>query len=245
MNSKLYELLKRTPARYLYHRLKALRGGTSQSDESEIQVRLGVDCPRTFVEFGFHPTEYNCIGLVNFSGLLIDGDATTVKLARALLPTRIQVRQQFLTLANLGGVVADHSPLGVLSIDVDGNDYWFLRALLAARPHVIAIEYNASLGMAPLTVPYDAEFERHAKHPSGWYHGASLTAITKLCQAQEFKLVAVAQAGGNAFFARSSSSLPALDPIAAYRENMLRNRLSGTTAAQQWSRIGHMPFVEV
>jgi hypothetical protein len=135
--------------------------------------------------------------------------------------------------------------LGVLSIDVDGNDYWFLRELLAARPHVIAIEYNASLGAAPLTVPYDPEFERHAKHPSGWYHGASLAAMAKLCQGHDFKLVAIARAGGNAFFVRASNSLPALDPSTAYRENMLRNRLSGTTAAQQWSRIQHMPFVEV
>lgn len=245
MKSKLYELIKRTPARYLYHRLKAWRGGSSQSDESAILVRLGVDCPKTFVEFGFHPTEYNCIGLVDFSGLLVDGDPATVRLARAILPTRIQVRHQFLTLENLGTITDYHSALGVLSIDVDGNDYWFLRELLATKPYVIAIEYNASFGMAPVTVPYDPAFERHTKHPSGWYHGASLAALAKLCQGQDFKLVAVAKAGGNAFFVRTSSPLPALDPATAYCENALRNRWSKTTAFEQWSRIKDMPFIEV
>jgi hypothetical protein len=245
VRSKLYELIKRTPARYLYHRFKAWRGGSSQSDESEILLRLAADCPRTFVEFGFHPTEYNCIGLVDFSGLVLDGDPATVRLARAILPSRIQVRQEFLTLENLG-FIADYYPaLGVLSIDVDGNDYWFLKELLATKPYVIAIEYNASFGLAPVTVPYDPAFERHTKHPSGWYHGASLAALAKLCERHGFKLVAVAKAGGNAFFVRASSSVPGLDPNTAYRENALRNRWSKTTAAEQWARIKDMPFIEV
>jgi hypothetical protein len=58
MKSGLYKLLKKTPARYLYHRIKALRGGASQSNEALILVGLADACPKTFVEFGFHPTEY-------------------------------------------------------------------------------------------------------------------------------------------------------------------------------------------
>jgi len=110
---------------------------------------------------------------------------------------------------------------------------------------VIAVEYNASLGLEPLTVPYDAAFERHAKHPSGWYHGASITAVTSLCTQHGFKLVAVAEAGSNVFFVHQNSPLPALDPITAYRESTLRNKWSGTTAAEQWARIKNMPFVRI
>ena len=43
--------------------------------------------------------------------------------------------------------------LGVLSIDVDGNDYWFLKELISTRPSVIVVEYNASFGLEPVTVP--------------------------------------------------------------------------------------------
>lgn len=245
LKSGVYELLKKTPARYLYHRIKALRGGSSQSDEADILVRLANACPRTFVEFGFHPTEYNCVGLDEFAGLLIDGDPGTVKLARAILPKRIEVRQQYLTLENLNSVATCHAELGVLSIDVDGNDYWFLEALLPIRPHVIAVEYNASFLSAPLTVPYDPGFDRHQKDRSGWYHGASLSALSRLCDRHGFKLVAVAEAGGNAFFVRQESPLPAIDPAFAYRENRLTNEWSGTTAKEQWSRIKHLPYVEV
>jgi hypothetical protein len=58
-------------------------------------------------------------------------------------------------------------------------------------------------------------------------------------------LAAVAEAGANAFFVRQENPLPALDPAVAYRENELRNQWSKTTAAEQWSRIRHLPFVEV
>jgi hypothetical protein len=245
MKSELYKLLKKTPARYLYHRIKALRGGASQSDEASILVGLARGCPKTFVEFGFHPTEYNCISLADFSGLVIDGDPDTVKLARAILPKRVQVREQFLTLDNLQSVASHHAELGVLSIDVDGNDYWFLEALLPTRPHVIATEYNASFLSAALSVPYDPKFERHQKDPSGWYHGASLSAFVNLCNQYGYKLVAVAEAGGNAFFVRHENPLPAIDPAVAYRENRLRNEWSHTTAREQWLRIRHLPFVEV
>jgi hypothetical protein len=217
----------------------------SQSDESAILRSLAINCPKTFVEFGFHPTEYNCIGLKDFSGLLIDGDPSTVKLARALLPQRVQVEHRFLTLGNLDIVRNRFAELGVLSIDVDGNDYWFLEALLGSAPHVISVEYNASLGREAITVPYDATFERHTKHPSGWYHGASLLAITRLCGRHSFKLVRVASGGANAFFVRADSPLPALNPLVAYRENTLRNRWSSTTALEQWERIKNMPFIAV
>jgi hypothetical protein len=245
MRAKLYGLLRRSPLRYIYHRIKAMSGGAGQSDESDILVRLACACPKTFVEFGFHPTEYNCIGLKTFSGLLVDGDPETIRLARTILPKRIHVWQQFITRENLGAIAEFYSEIGVLSVDVDGNDYWFLETLLPLRPHIVCVEYNPSIGYSPLSVPYDPAFDRHAKHPSGWYHGASLSAMTKLCKANGLKLVAIAEAGGNAFFVRRESPLLELDPRAAFRESVLRNRSSGTTVAEQWLRIRDMPFVEV
>jgi hypothetical protein len=218
---------------------------TSQSDESQILKRIAVNCPKTFVEFGFHPTEYNCIDLKEFKGLLVDGDKETVKLANSLLSKQIEALNVFVTLENIN-IITDRFPqLGVLSIDIDSNDYWILEALLPIGPHVIAVEYNASFGLNSITVPYDPDFERHAKHSSGWYHGASIIALTKLCERYGYKLVAVASAGGNAFFAQTASGLPALDPLTAYRENSLRNRWSKTTASEQWARIKDMAYVTV
>ncbi|TIP25784.1 MAG: hypothetical protein E5X67_23275 [Mesorhizobium sp.] len=243
IQSRAHSFLRGTPLRYYYHLAKARLGGAPQSDESVILSRLAVNCPRTFVEFGFHPTEYNCIGLTDFNGLLVDGDDTTVRLAKAL-PKRIEARQSFITLDNIQSLGTHFPELGVLSVDVDGNDYWFLAELLPMRPAVVVVEYNASFCLNAITVPYDPSFDRKQKHDSGWYHGASITALTKLCKEHGYKLVAVSAAGGNAFFLSQQSELPELDPAHAYRESALRNRWSGTTAKDQWERIKHMPFVD-
>jgi hypothetical protein len=107
----------------------------------------------------------------------------------------------------------------------------------------VIVEYNASLGLRPLTVPYDRTFERHAKHPSGWYHGASITALHTLCARSGYRLVAVSDSGVNVFFMREAAR--SLEPSEAYRQNRLRNGWSSTTAPQQWQTICDLPFVTV
>ncbi|MER9851258.1 hypothetical protein NKJ55_28865 [Mesorhizobium sp. M0106] len=245
VRSRTHAFLRATPLRYYFHLIKGRMAGAPQSDESAILSRLVGQCPRTFLEFGFHPTEYNCIGLKDFKGLLVDGDPQTVRLARALLPSRIEARQSFITLDNIKGLGAHFPKLGVLSIDVDGNDYWFLKELLPVKPAVISVEYNASFGLKPVTVPYDGSFDRKQKHESGWYHGASITALTQLCKGHGYKLVAVSAAGGNVFFLPHGSEMPELDPAQAYRESTLRNRWSGTSAKEQWEQVKRLPLVDV
>jgi hypothetical protein len=221
----------------------------SQSDESALLdglvARPGV--PHTFVEFGFSADELNCASLVRrFSGLLIDGDPENVRRARRRFPSTVEVIEHFLDLDSLGFLLDRHPPgtLGVLSVDVDGNDYWFLERLLPIRPAIVAVEYNASLGLQPLTVPYDPTFRRHDKHPSGWYHGASLTALTTLCARHGYELTAVSEAGTNAFFVPAGAG-DALEPAGAYRENAFRNAWSSTTAAEQWQAIADLPYEQI
>jgi hypothetical protein len=164
------------------------------------------------------------------------------------MPRSVEAQCRFLDLPGLELVLDRFAPgsLGVLSIDVDGNDYWFLQKLLRLRPAVIAVEYNASMGLRPLTVPYDPSFERHEKHPSGWYHGASLAALVVLCGEHGYGLVRTSDGGVNAFFITSESAeaarIPVVSPADAYRENLLRNQWSGTSASEQWEVIRHLPF---
>jgi hypothetical protein len=144
---------------------------------------------------------------------LIDGNARQVADARALFSDRIKIVEAFLTLDNLDFIESHFPKIGVLSIDVDGNDYWFLDELIHTEPSVICVEYNSSFGLEPITVPYDAAFDRHQKHPRGWYHGASLTALSKLCATHGYGLAAISSTGTNAFFTRAGS----LDPKSAWK----------------------------
>ena len=232
-----------TSLRRLYYWLRLLRFN-SQSNECTILSELTKHAPRTFIEFGFHPVEFNCIALAKdpeWSGLLVDGNERQVEDAHALWPSRIETVKKFLTLENLDFIRTRFSKLGVLSIDVDGNDYWFLKALIGMSPSVICVEYNSTFGLEPITVPYDAGFDRHLKHPRGWFHGASLTALSKLCKQHGYGLAAVSEAGTNAFFTGDGK----LDPRRSWKPNRIREQFSGISHDKQWDEIQHLPFVAV
>lgn len=234
-----------TLARRLFRRPVA----HSQSDEAALLATLlaRVDVPHTFCEFGFDAHEFNCAGLVRngWRGLLIDGNAEKVAAARGVLPRRVQVECAFLTRETIRAVIEPIGPLGVLSIDVDGNDYWFLQALLPLKARLILCEYNASFLHERITIPYDPTFDRRQHHPQWWYHGASLAALTTLARATGYELVGVSAGGLNAAFARRTLALPSVDPAMAYRENALRNQWSHSMAREQWETLKHLPYVRV
>jgi hypothetical protein len=236
------QLLKKiTPLRRAYY-FSQISRSNGQADEGRIISALAKDGPKTFVEFGFDPTEFNCLPLAKdpaWEGQLIDGSARKVDDARFLFPHRVKADQAFLTLENLDIIRGAFPKIGVLSIDVDGNDYWFLKALIDTRPALISVEYNSTLGQEPISVPYDPMFDRHEKHPRGWYHGASLTALCKLCAVHGYGLAAVSEGGANAFFTERGK----LDPVAAWKPNALREKFSGVGPAAQWQTIRNLPFV--
>jgi hypothetical protein len=231
--------------------------GPSQSNEADLidSLLAGVRVRHTFCEFGFHVSEFNCgrLALRGWTGLLVDGSELHVRTARRIFARghlKVSTVQAFLDLDNLRSTIMGRftEAPGVLSVDVDGNDYWFLEALLPWGPQLVIAEYNASLGLRPLTVPYDPAFERHKKHPSGWYHGASITAFHGLFARHGYSLLAVSDSGINLFFMQNalmSAGHVALAPANAYRECTLRNDWSKTTAAQQWETIRDLPFLIV
>jgi predicted O-methyltransferase YrrM len=142
-------------------------------------------------------------------GLMVDGNADHVKLARPRFPEgRISVVHAFVTRDNVNDLVARHGLAGdidVFSLDIDGNDYWIWEALRACSPRIVAVEYNAFFGLArAVTVPYDAAFDRHNLPPllSRNYFGASLPAFVRLGRRKGYRLVTTDASGLNAFFLR-------------------------------------------
>ncbi len=148
-----------------------------------------------FVEFGMGDgRECNTANLsINFgwSGLLMDCSPENVAAARdyyeskpGIKPSQIRIAQCLVTAENINGVLRQNDVQGeidLLSIDIDGNDYWVWKAITVIQPRVVVAEYNASLGASrSVTVQYDPVFDRYRKHASGWYHGASLAALRKL-----------------------------------------------------------------
>lgn len=223
---------------------------TAQNDESAVLADLIArhDIPRRFIELGFGGWEFNCASLARtWNGLLVDADPYNVTIARTVLPARVQAEQQWLTLDNMEVVrrYAQVRKIGVLSIDVDGNDYWFLQSLIALRPAIIIAEFNPVFGPRTITIPYDPAFDRRTKSRHWTYYGASLSALTHLCEPNGYRLVAVTKTGFNAFFLRADL-LNADDIVLDHREVVGDRQLpNGQKASDNWRDIARLPYAEV
>ena len=213
---------------------------------------------RRLVEFGFGATQCNSLRLIlqeGFTGLLMDGSEETCdffnRAARKKGLTGVEAHCTFLTRENLNQTIRERGVSGeidFLSLDVDGNDYWFWEALDCVSPRVACIEYNAGMGpTVSWTVPYDPRFERYAKHPSGFFHGASLRALESLGKRKGWRLIGCDSTGTNAFFLRDDVAAPALPTLTAAEafrphQNWLGR---GFSEAEQLEIMKSMPYEDV
>jgi hypothetical protein len=228
----------------------------------EILKRLG-EPAGYFVEVGIQDgRECNMANLaINFGwdGLMLEGDSNYAKSAQEYFNQksssgagRVNVQNEFITAENFASLLsANNVPknLDVLSIDVDGVDYWIWKSLPSEyRPRLVIVEYNAYLPhQRQITVPYEPTFSRYQKHPSGYFFGASLAAFASLGKQKGYSLVACDSKGANAFFVRDENikgQFAPLTPADAYfpLTSGTKNRPSATEA---FELIKNMPFAEV
>jgi hypothetical protein len=213
---------------------------------------------RTFVEFGIGDgSECNTANLsitFGWRGLLMEADREQAERARRFYASRptapeVQIATARVSPGTIDELLRRHAIEGeidLLSVDIDGNDYWVWEAISAVQPRVVVIEYNASFGPErSVTVPYREGFDRYREHLSGFYHGASLTALAKLGGRKGYVLVGCDSRGSNAFFVErdvAAGTLEAVEPRAAYFPVWERAHL---TPEQQFAQISHLELVEV
>lgn len=171
----------------------------------EILRRIEVET-RTFVEFGTESgVEANCVYLADvagWSGHFLEADHTDFRRLQAkyALNAKVITRQAFVTPDNVQELFAALEvprDFGVLSIDVDGCDYWIWKSLTKYRPRVVIIEYNGALPDRPLVMPRDSPPWTGSGH-----FGASLRAMRDLATDKGYRFVYSDLCGANAFFVR-------------------------------------------
>lgn len=183
----------------------------------------GVD--PSFIEFGVEDyRESNTRFLLvnnNWRGLILDAAGSqldTVRRSKTYWQHSLTAVTAFITRENINDLIQSAGfagDIGLLSVDIDGNDYWVWKAIDCVRPAIVVAEYNAILGCDhPLTIPYDPAFDRTRAHFSHVYYGASLSALHALGEEKGYALVASNSAGNNAFFVRRDllGTLKALRP---------------------------------
>jgi hypothetical protein len=174
---------------------------------------------RIFIEFGVEDyTEANTRFLLinnNWAGLVIDGDKNNIRFIREdfiYWKYDITAFHSFITRDNINTLIRQYTPqtdIGLLSVDIDGNDYWVWEAIDVIQPRIVVCEYNSAFGPSEaVSIPYSPDFYRTRAHYSNLYFGASLAAFRHLAERKGYDFIGTAGAGVNAFFVRKDLSGP-------------------------------------
>ena len=170
---------------------------------------------KTFIEFGVEDfSESNCrFLLMNFdwSGFVIDASIKNIeklKNSNYFWKYNLNALCAFIDKDNVNNLLKKSNfdkDLGILSIDIDGNDYHILNNISYFNPRIIICEFNPIFGTdRKITVPYDPKFYRTKKHYSNLYWGASINAFKNLLSRREYTLIGTGMLGCNAYFVRNS-----------------------------------------
>lgn len=185
---------------------------------------LGVE-PRTFVEFGVEDySEANTRFLLlndNWRGLILDGSAENMETLRSedlYWRHELTAVTAFIDRDNINRLLTENGfsgPLGILSVDIDGNDYWVWERIDCVDPTIVIAEYNSVFGPNhAVSVPYDPHFVRSRAHYSHLFWGCSLKALCLLAERKGYAFVGCNSHGNNSYFVKRSALGP-LRPLSA------------------------------
>lgn len=214
--------------------------------------QIGMTCKR-FVEIGsddgINSNAANLYFNFGFDGLFIDGNPIAVKRGKRFFskyphpwfypPT---FSCAMIKRENINEIISDagfEGEIGLLSIDIDGNDYWVWDALKVVNPQVVIIETHNEFGMNNLLVPYDPNYVYPGKHPV--YHGASPIAMQKLGKRKGYRLVGANEMGYNFIFVREDLVTEQLPEVTV--ESLLQHP-SNKEAQQRFEEIKDWNFIE-
>ncbi len=196
----------------------------SQNEEDGITlalIKLVGETNRRFVEIGAGTNGGNTGFLAEscgWTGLMVDGSPErATRLVARFGRYGVRALGTWITVDNINQLVTDSGLSGeidLLSLDIDGNDFWVWRQLDACSPRMVILEFNQAFGSdRAVTVPYDAAFDRASFKPVTYhYFGASLAAFERLGRKKGYRLILVEPRGTNAYFLRDDvgTDIPAV-----------------------------------
>jgi hypothetical protein len=209
-------------------------------DDGIIQYLINrIEIPnKTFIEFGVEDyRESNTRFLLinnKWSGLIIDGgknNVDAIKKDYVYSMFDLHAKEAFITKDNINEIIMSYLKLGyerevgILSIDIDGNDYWIWQAIVVIKPIIVIIEYNSLFGKEKLwTIPYKENFYRLDEDKYYQYWGASISALCDLAEKKGYDFIGCNSHGNNAYFVRKDKlgSLKKVSPSEGYNRGIFR-----------------------
>jgi hypothetical protein len=177
---------------------------------------------KTFVEFGVeHYKESNTRFLLinnNYSGLVMDGGKANIDFIQSddlFWLYDLHAVHAFITAENINSLLTDFlnkgydKEIGILSIDIDGNDYYIWEKIDVVNPVIVIVEYNAAFGYEHAwSIPYVKDFTGFSSGANRYYWGASLHAFCYLADQKGYSFIGCNSNGNNAYFVRNDKIGP-------------------------------------
>jgi len=186
-------------------------------DDGIIQwlIRKIPNLNHTFIEFGVaNYRESNTRFLLmnnNWHGFVMDGSEKNIHEimnSEYYWKHDLVAKKAFIDAENVNDLISEsgfNAEIGLLHIDVDGNDYWIWKAISRISPSIVIVEYNCVFDrLGPVTIPYDPAFIRNNAHHSNLYFGTSIAALIHLAGIKDYAFVGCNSAGNNAYFVKNS-----------------------------------------
>jgi hypothetical protein len=180
--------------------------GTTNKRVIEMCAGEGIECNASnlIINHGWH-------------GLLFDGNEQNIAAGirfYAKCPDTCsrppQLVHAWITAENVNDLIVTHKfdgDIDLLSLDLDGMDYWIWKALTCVRPRVVVLEFTPLWGpYKAVTLPYKPDFQMNWDRQP-WCCGASLSAFVKLGRERGYRLVGTNRFGFNAVFLRADTGV--------------------------------------
>jgi hypothetical protein len=206
----------------------SLRGRFSHANEQQILAKyieelLPKDQPRTVVDVGagngVRWSNSYALLLTGWKALGIEADSQKYALLSKVYrkSTRARASHSRAEPDNIASLLQDSGierNFGVLCLDIDGNDYWVLDAILSSfRPGLVVTEINENIP-PPLrfVMKFDPDFQLRYH-----FYGYSIAALEDLCEKHDYGILALEY--NNAFLAPREIGVARFrDAATAYRE---------------------------
>lgn len=221
---------------------------------------------KTFIEFGVENyMESNTRFLMmnnNWCGFVMDGSEQNMKSLQKrswFFRYELNCKAAWIDKNNINSLLEESrlANIGLLHIDLDGNDYFILKEIDFTRlnPSILIMEYNSVFGYErAISVPYKSDFNRTRAHYSNLFFGASLAALNFGAEQKGYSLVGCNLAGNNAYFVRNdllNERIQKVSVAQAYKPSRFREgrnknyQLSYLSGAKRLEAIKGLDVVNV
>ena len=190
-----------------------------------------------------------------FQGFLFDGDADNIIHAKKFFNSKKDcilnfpyIKNSWITKENVNSLLRNSCgevEVDLLSLDVDGNDYYIWEAISVINPRLCVFEtHNVIPSDLSLTIPYKHDFNyEDGSSDESDFRGVSLLAMKKLSALKGYRLIGSHQNGFNVFFLRNDIGQDFFPEVSV--EKIHENRYTEKAQNERWPVVKKMPWVSV